>query len=86
MVAPAEGEFPFVLPRGYRDVVLGLGHISQTILLLAAARGLGATFATAVRDDVIEAELGCDGISELVLGVHAIGHPAPEDRRGRSRE
>ena len=25
--------------RGYRDVLLGLGHVSQTILLLAAARG-----------------------------------------------
>jgi len=77
---PARSQWRYSVPRGYRDVVLGLGHISQTILLLAAARGLGATFATAVRDDLIEEHLGCDGISELVLGVHALGHPAPEDR------
>ncbi|TML97732.1 MAG: SagB/ThcOx family dehydrogenase [Actinobacteria bacterium] len=77
---PARSQWRYAMPRGYRDVVLGLGHVSQTILLLATARGLGATFATAVRDDVLEEHLGCDGISEIVLGVHALGHPAPEER------
>jgi SagB-type dehydrogenase family enzyme len=61
--------------RGYRDVLLGLGHVSQTILLLAVARGLGAAFATAVRDEVLERHLGCDGVSEIVLGATALGHP-----------
>jgi SagB-type dehydrogenase family enzyme len=77
---PARSQWRYSIPRGYRDVVLGLGHVSQTILLLATARGLGATFATAVRDEVLEEHLGVDGITEIVLGVHALGHPAPEDR------
>jgi SagB-type dehydrogenase family enzyme len=77
---PARNQWRYRVPRGYRDVIFGLGHVSQTILLLATARGLGATFATAVRDDVLEEHLGCDGITEIVLGVHGIGHPAPEER------
>jgi SagB-type dehydrogenase family enzyme len=62
-------------PRGYRDVLLGLGHVSQTLLLVAGARGLGAAFATAIRDEVLERHLGCDGVSEIVLGATALGHP-----------
>jgi SagB-type dehydrogenase family enzyme len=62
-------------PRGYRDVLLGLGHVSQTILLLAGGRGLGAAFATAIRDEVLERHLGCDGVGEIVLGATALGHP-----------
>lgn len=75
----ARNQWRYRVPRGYRDVVLGLGHVSQTVLLLATARGLGATFVTALRDDVLEQHLGCDGIHEVVLGVHALGHPAPQN-------
>ncbi|MFI6507705.1 SagB/ThcOx family dehydrogenase [Streptosporangium sp. NPDC050855] len=61
--------------RAYRDISLGLGHVSQTVLLTATAMGLGAVFATAVRDEELEALVGCDPMSEIVLGVTALGHP-----------
>lgn len=61
--------------RAYRDISLGLGHVSQTVLLTATAMGLGAVFATAVRDEELEALLGCDPMSEIVLGVTALGYP-----------
>lgn len=60
--------------RGYRDVLIGLGHLSQTVLLLAAASGLGAVFATAVCEDALESMLECEN-GEVVLGVAAIGKP-----------
>lgn len=62
--------------RAYRDVLLGLGHLSQTVLLLATSLGLGAVFASAVRDEALERILGCDGRREPVLGVTALGWPA----------
>jgi SagB-type dehydrogenase family enzyme len=62
--------------RAYRDVLIGLGHVSQTVLLTATAMGLGAVFATAVCDEDLEQLIGCDPIDELVLGVAALGHPA----------
>jgi SagB-type dehydrogenase family enzyme len=62
-------------PRAYRDLLIGLGHTSQTVLLTAAAMGLGAVFATAVRDERVEEILGCDPLEEIVLGVAALGWP-----------
>jgi nitroreductase len=61
--------------RAYRDLLIGLGHTSQTVLLTAAAMGLGAVFATAVRDERVEEILGCDPFEEIVLGVAALGWP-----------
>ena len=63
--------------RAYRDILLGLGHLNQTVLLVAAALGLGSLFATAVCDEELEALLGVDPVGELVLGVTALGQPAP---------
>jgi SagB-type dehydrogenase family enzyme len=78
----ARNQWRYRTARGYRDVLLEAGHVSQTILLLAVARGLGAALATAVRDETLERHLECDGASEVVLGVTALGHPtmqlAPE--------
>lgn len=62
--------------RGYRDVLIGLGHVSQTVLLTASAIGLGAVFATAVSDEDLERILGVDPVQEPVLGVAAIGRKA----------
>jgi len=62
--------------RAYRDVLIGLGHVSQTVLLTASAMGLGAVFATAVCDEDLERHLGCDPVDEVVLGVTALGRPA----------
>ena len=63
--------------RAYRDILLELGHVSQTLLLTAAALGLGAVFATAVQDEAVERLLGVDFTAELALGVTSIGRPAP---------
>lgn len=62
--------------RAYRDVLLGLGHVSQTVLLTASAMGLGAITATAVCDESLEALLGCDPAEEPVLAVTALGRAA----------
>jgi nitroreductase len=62
-------------PRAYRDLLIGLGHVSQTVLLLASAMGLGAVFATAVCDEDLELLIGIDPTSEILLGVTALGHP-----------
>jgi SagB-type dehydrogenase family enzyme len=62
--------------RAYRDVLIGLGHVSQTVLLTATAMGLGAVFATAVCDGDLERLIGCDPVDEIVLGVAALGRPA----------
>ncbi|MGI5130361.1 SagB/ThcOx family dehydrogenase [Pseudonocardia sp. CA-107938] len=61
--------------RAYRDVLIGMGHVSQTVLLTASAMGLGAVTATAVSDEALEELLGCDPVAEPVLGVTAIGVP-----------
>jgi SagB-type dehydrogenase family enzyme len=61
--------------RAYRDVVLGLGHTSQTALLVATAMGLGAITATAVNEEALERLLGCDPAAEPVLAVTALGRP-----------
>ena len=63
--------------RAYRDVLIGMGHVSQTVLLTATAMGLGAVFATAVCDEDLERLIGCDPVAEFVLGVAALGRPAP---------
>jgi SagB-type dehydrogenase family enzyme len=65
-------------PRAYRDLLIGLGHLSQTVLLLASAMGLGAVFATAVCDEELELLIGIDDTSEILLGVAALGHPAAD--------
>ncbi|WP_219417229.1 SagB/ThcOx family dehydrogenase [Pseudonocardia nigra] len=63
--------------RAYRDVLIGFGHVSQTVLVTAAAMGLGATVVTAVSDEDLETMFGLDRTGEPVLGVTAVGVPAP---------
>lgn len=65
--------------RAYRDILIEVGHVSQTVLLSAAAMGLGAVTATALVDDELERILGCDGTAEPALAVTALGHPAVVD-------
>jgi SagB-type dehydrogenase family enzyme len=65
--------------RGYRDILIGLGHVSQTVLLTATGLGLASVFATALCDAALETQLGCSS-GEIVLGVTAIGR-CVTDRR-----
>lgn len=62
--------------RAYRDILIGLGHVSQTVLLTASAMGLGAVTATAVCDEGLERLIGCDPTSEPALAVAALGRVA----------
>jgi SagB-type dehydrogenase family enzyme len=66
-------------PRAYRDLLIGLGHLSQTALLLSSAMGLGAVFATAVCDEDLEQLIDIDPTAEILLGVTALGHPAENE-------
>ncbi|GGC52657.1 SagB family peptide dehydrogenase [Hoyosella rhizosphaerae] len=59
--------------RAYRDILIELGHLSQTVLLTATAMGLGSVVATAVSDSLIEQIIGVDPISEPVLAVTGLG-------------
>ncbi|HYQ65293.1 SagB family peptide dehydrogenase [Actinophytocola sp.] len=62
-------------PRTYRMLHMDVGHLSQTVYLLAAALGLGVTFTAAVQDEKLEDLLGIDSAYELVMGCSVIGMP-----------
>lgn len=62
--------------RTYRMLQMDVGHLSQTAYLVATAMGLGVGFSAALRDELIERELGCDPNQEIVLGLTALGHAA----------
>lgn len=72
----ARTQWRYTTGRALRDVLIGLGHISQTVLLTASAMGLGATVVTAVCDDDLETMFGLDHETEPVLAVAALGVPA----------
>jgi hypothetical protein len=59
--------------RSYRTLLLDVGHLDQTLLLSAAALGLGATFTAALRDEAVEKILAFDLATELVMGSAVVG-------------
>lgn len=61
--------------RAYRDILIELGHISQTILLTATAMGLGGVTATALVDEAVEQLLGTDAAAEPAFAVTALNVP-----------
>lgn len=63
-------------PRAYRVVLLDAGHLGQTFCLTATRLGLAPFSTAALKDTLIERDLGIDGISESVLYVTGIGMPA----------
>jgi SagB-type dehydrogenase family enzyme len=63
------------LARAYRAVLLDAGHLCQTFCLVATWLGLAPFCTAALKDTLIEKELGIDGISESVLYVAGIGCP-----------
>jgi SagB-type dehydrogenase family enzyme len=64
--------------RAYRVVLLDAGHLGQTFCLTATHMGLAPFSTAALKDTLIERDLGIDGISESVLYVTGIGMPAKE--------
>jgi SagB-type dehydrogenase family enzyme len=65
-------------PRAYRVVLLDAGHLGQTFCLTATRLGLAPFTTAALKDTLIERDLGIDGISESVLYVTGIGMPAQQ--------
>ena len=66
--------------RAYRVVLLDAGHLCQTFCLTATRIGLAPFSTAALKDTLIEQDLGIDGISESVLYVAGVGLPAPIGR------
>jgi SagB-type dehydrogenase family enzyme len=62
--------------RAYRVVLLDTGHLGQTFCLTATRLGLAPFTTAALKDSLIEKDLGIDGISESVLYVTGVGVPA----------
>jgi SagB-type dehydrogenase family enzyme len=59
--------------RAYRVVLLETGHLCQTFCLSATRLGLAPFSTAALKDSLIEKDLGLDGISESVLYVAGVG-------------
>jgi SagB-type dehydrogenase family enzyme len=62
--------------RAYRTVLLETGHLCQTFCLTATRLGLAPFCTAALKDSLIEKDLGIDGITESVLYVAGVGLPA----------
>jgi putative peptide maturation dehydrogenase len=59
--------------KAYASVLLDAGHLSQTLYLVAADRGLGAFVTTVINNAEIDERLGLDGIDEGVVAVCGVG-------------
>jgi SagB-type dehydrogenase family enzyme len=68
------------LPRAYRVVLLDAGHLCQTFCLVATWLGLAPFCTAALKDTLIEEDLGIDGIRESVLYIAGVGLPATSVR------
>ena len=72
-------------PRAYRVVLLDAGHLCQTFCLVATWLGLAPFCTAALKDTLIERDLGIDGVRESVLYVAGVGARAREHKAERSR-
>jgi SagB-type dehydrogenase family enzyme len=62
--------------RAYRVVLLDAGHLCQTFCLAATWLGLAPFCTAALKDTLIEGDLGIDGVRESVLYIAGVGLPA----------
>jgi SagB-type dehydrogenase family enzyme len=60
-------------PRAYRTVILDAGHLCQTFCLVATHLGLAPFCTMALKDSLIERDLGIDGFNEAILYVAGVG-------------
>jgi SagB-type dehydrogenase family enzyme len=68
------------MSRAYRVVLLDAGHLCQTFCLVATWLGLAPFCTAALKDTLIEEDLGIDGIRESVLYLAGVGLPATSAR------
>jgi SagB-type dehydrogenase family enzyme len=71
-------KYPFA--RAYRVVLLDAGHLCQTFCLTATWLGLAPFCTAALKDSLIERDLGIDGVSEVALYVAGVGMPRKPPR------
>jgi SagB-type dehydrogenase family enzyme len=69
----ARAAWKYDMGRALRALFLDLGHLSQTVYLLAAALGIRVTFTAALRDESVEELLACDPVQEIVLSASVLG-------------
>ncbi|GGB13192.1 SagB/ThcOx family dehydrogenase [Macrococcus hajekii] len=65
--------------RAYKAVYTDVGHLSQTLYLLANNYSLGAFYLGAVRDESIEKLLNISIDDEAILGISGVGMPISEE-------
>jgi SagB-type dehydrogenase family enzyme len=71
---------------GYRMLVAESGHISQNLVLAATALGLNARPFGGVFDDLLNHDLGLDGIDEQFLLAVIVGHTGDSEGRREAKE
>jgi SagB-type dehydrogenase family enzyme len=64
--------------RAYRTVLADAAHLCQTFCLVATHLELAPFCTMALKDSVIERDLGIDGITESILYVAGVGLPAQQ--------
>jgi SagB-type dehydrogenase family enzyme len=69
----------YPVARTYRLVLAEAGHLCQTFCLVACSLGLGPFCTMALKDSLIERDLGLNGIDEGVLYVAGVGVSLPLD-------
>lgn len=62
--------------RAYRTIIADAGHLCQTFCLVATYLQLAPFCTMALKDSMIERDLGIDGINESILYVAGVGLPA----------
>ncbi|MBL0942190.1 MAG: nitroreductase family protein, partial [Alphaproteobacteria bacterium] len=60
--------------RGYRVIMLDIGHASQTVLLTATTLGLNTWLSAAFNDTGVDELLGIQNNSEASLFFIGVGH------------
>lgn len=69
----------YPVPRAYRVVLAEAGHLCHTFCLVACSLGLAPFCTMALKDSLIESDLGLNGFDESVLYVAGVGLPPPSD-------
>lgn len=67
--------------RAYRTVIADAGHLCQTFCLVATYLRLAPFCTMALKDSMIERDLGIDGINESILYVAGVGLPKQRTSR-----
>jgi SagB-type dehydrogenase family enzyme len=66
--------------RGYRAILLDIGHLAQNTLLAATGLNLSSCPILGFCDDPINDLIGVDGVEESIMYVISIGHPLQEGK------